>query len=184
MKLALVTVAAVGLAGCGDPEIKACEVFVKEGLASPSSYSQINVVTFTDALSYEMLRDATGSKGNAALENALKLSATDPGVRTVLLEYDADNRVGATLRESAVCHFAMTDVANEKFYREDDLSGLAERAASQNDFRVLLPGLGHESKPPVGCCLDWNFNPLDLPSGTEADAAADAEARAEVETPE
>ena len=184
MRLSFLAIAVFGLSGCGDPEIKACEAFVKEGLASPSSYSRIEASTFTDALSYETLMDATGSKGNAALENALKISATDPGVTTVLLQYDADNRFGATLRESAVCHFAMTDVTNEEFYREEDLTGLAERAASQNDLRALLPGLGHEGKPPVGCCLDWNFDPLDLPSGTDVDSATDAEARAEVEAAE
>lgn len=82
--------ATVSLTGCNrKPEIEACETFVREKVATPSTIKVI-----------------TASSVPAIAKNIYGLKPTDQ-VTLVSIEYDAENQYGAPIRSSAYCAFPM-----------------------------------------------------------------------------
>lgn len=150
--------AALMLTGCNRPEVTACENFVRDGLRSPSSYRRIGIETSDQAMSLSEFRNITGDKPGGVLE-VMTDNAHKHGIRTVSLEYDAQNGFGATLRETRQCYFRM---------RDGELQGTASTFAAKaklqkvnREFRDLmrsgaLPNVNSADVPPEpepSCCL-------------------------------
>lgn len=121
------------LAGCGRADVKACEEFVRSGLVSPSSYRLIS----------------------AHGEN-MPLKDPDRQSRVVTLEFDAQNRMGATIRDRAYCEFKLDLMGNVPTGNEMMLR--AKFSIGQRDMADLIQrgAFGERNvqkdPKPITCC--------------------------------
>ena len=147
------------LAGCNqltstfdEPEVQACEHFLKETLGSPASYDRVEVIIRHESISAKELDEIT--------VNPPLLANKDPGLLFVSIEYDAKNGYGSVTRASQLCAFE-TDGGEFPPGGEAVLMSEARMAASATALRDLvasgavdgtsLSDLGPSRKYP--CCL-------------------------------
>lgn len=100
-----VPLAALTLAGCGRPDVKACEIFIKDGLRSPSTYRLISMSEQDEKVSKPPLPKEAGELERMAWEQ----DKAQHGIRSLILEYDAANAYGTPIRGHQVCTFATID---------------------------------------------------------------------------
>ena len=150
----ILPLAFLGLAACSShPETSACEEYLKGGLKSPSSYKQVKISSFDSRIPFDAWRNitrATGSKldNDPRIVKVDRKYQADGGIRTVLIEYDADNSFGASIRGTEVCKFLMTSFMEEDFLGDPGTS--AALASSSRTMEQL--GLEKNEKS-TGCCL-------------------------------
>jgi hypothetical protein len=143
--------------GCGfldqwqHPEVAACEHFIKESLASPSSYKRIEFLTADEAISVEDYASGEGWEPNSAFYDLAKERAVDPAIRSVSIEYDAQNGFGALIRQYEHCEFLMSDSASNEFGIEPRKA--AETTARTNLTFAIAPGLEDGQRIQRPCCL-------------------------------
>lgn len=98
------------LAGCGRPEVTACEQFIKAQLDSPASYQRATVRTMDRVLSPEAFYKAAGRQietyGPASQK---QIRSEKYAVRTVRIDYDSTNPYGVSIRGTDTCQFRLRD---------------------------------------------------------------------------
>lgn len=150
MKIWIASIGAIMLAGCDKPEVKACEGFIKDSLASPTSYSRVEITRWTEPISKEEI-----DKLRQPLSG---FEHDQPSLSLVGIQYDAQNAYGVKIRQGAICAFELDNG------RPDDEVIVASKArwsATQVSLRRLIdagaiegtrPGsLGKPKK--YDCCL-------------------------------
>lgn len=100
MKFWVGVLCAAALTGCDKADVKACEGFIKDSLASPSSYSRINVTRWKESISKKKLDE---------LRQPLGFERGVPSLSLVGIQYDAENSYGAKLRQGEICAFELRD---------------------------------------------------------------------------
>jgi hypothetical protein len=152
---AIVLSAAGLLAGCGSPDVAACEEFIKGTLDTPATYKRADV-RIIDEPNLELARylEQTGLKPPATeayrvirdieVEQGL-------GLRRLVILFDADNAYGTPIRRAQTCAFKLDGGR----VSETDLSiTSAQAAAAMERLRSMgeLP-VGAESSLKFPCCL-------------------------------
>ena len=145
------------LAGCGAPEVSACEDFIKDGLKSPSSYQRASVETNVEPTTLDGFREASGRPMTGSIyEGYYKHHKV--ALRNVVIKYDAQNAYGTPVREVGICAFELTDGELRKTKGELHaavLSAIAARSfrdmANRGAFDGIEPGSLEGPKYP--CCL-------------------------------
>ncbi|PNU05481.1 hypothetical protein [Novosphingobium guangzhouense] len=127
---------AFALTGCDkvthffDPaEVKACEAYTLETLASPSTYKRIDVITHDEKVTKARLKELSPNRPDWVPND-------DPGIKTVGIQYDAQNGYGAIMRGGMVCAFETE--RGEVKDNSVSLDGRASAAASHAKFRDLV----------------------------------------------
>lgn len=125
------------LAGCEGREIAACEDYVKYGLRSPSTYGRVNVTTRDEPVTGPRIAELGGREPRGGQSLAL---------RTVTIEYDAQNAFGTPIRSAAQCGFVLRDgeIAGQQL-----LNSSVRLAQAKRDTRMLQ----REPDPLYPCCL-------------------------------
>ena len=148
MRLSSAVPALLVLCGCDDvsaildePEVRACEHYLKETLLSPSSYKRRDVTTWREQITPEELNEIT-------IDSAL-LPNEDPALVLVGIEYEAVNSYGVELEGGEICAFEADgeDIVDSG----DSMMSKARMAASAHRLRSIVP-----DAPPVrehDCCL-------------------------------
>jgi hypothetical protein len=138
-----------------NPEVAACEAYLLETLKSPSSYKRVSFTVVDTTVSKEMLAAA---KGGADIDKTLAGIATNPGIREVALDYDADNSFGSNLRGGTACYFPMSDI--EAGEPSGDLDSMVRMHASAT--RLVQLGVVPDAKETL-CCLAPTFDVSTIP---------------------
>ena len=155
-------IAALGIVGVGgyfgwetygQPDVKACEAFIKEGLRSPSSYSRVSVIKGVEPISIEELQKL---RPPSSFDKLLK---GDRSLHLVSIEYDADNAYGTSIRGVEVCAFEMR---NGELPDSTMIDLKARQSASKRTLRQLSEAGMIEGAPPGStnsparfpCCLN------------------------------
>ena len=128
---------ALVLAGCEAREIAACEDYVKDGLRSLSTYRRVSVASRDEAATAARIIELGGRQLRGGQSLAL---------RTVTIEYDAQNAFGTPIRNAAQCGFVLGDgeVAGQQL-----LDSKVRLANANRDGRLLQ----REPEPQYRCCL-------------------------------
>ena len=141
------------LSACGEPEVEACEEFIKDGLKSPSSYKRASVSKLDETISQEMF-----------LENHGKIDTFDKHwlddgrltQRIVAIEYDADNSFGASIRGAGICEFHLIDgeLPSQISLDASVSMAIAQRSMRELGRAGLIPNEGKLDipEPRYGCC--------------------------------
>lgn len=155
-------VAALGIAAVGGYfgwksygplQVRLCEEFIKEGLASPSSYHRANFIEGEEPITIAELQKLRPP------DSWDKLYLDQPrSLHLVSVEYDADNAYGASLRGYGSCAF---EKRNGEFESSTSMESSARMSMSRVRLRDLVdagalpkmkPGsLGGPRK--YDCCL-------------------------------
>lgn len=128
---------AIALSGCEGREIAACEDYLKDGLRSPSTYNRVNVSARDEPVTAARIVELGGREPRGGQSLAL---------RSVTIEYDAQNAFGTPIRGALQCGFVVRD---------------GEVAGQQlMDSAVLLAKVNHQTRrlqgdpePNYPCCL-------------------------------
>ena len=148
MRLSPAVPALLLLCGCDgliaildEPEVRACEHYLKETLLSPSSYKRRDVTTWREQITSEELNKIT--------KNSPLLPNEDPALVFVGIEYEAVNNYGVKLEGAEICAFE----ANGEGIVDsgDSMMSKARMAASAHRLRSIVP-----DAPPArehDCCL-------------------------------
>jgi len=134
-----------------NPEVAACENFIKEGLASPSSYHRIKFLTDDEEISAEDYAYGKGWTPNSPFFDLAIKEAVDPAIRSASIEYDAANGYGTPIRSFGFCQFLMSNAGQDEF--GEDPAKAAESIRSMNAVAALAPGLTEQQRVLRPCCL-------------------------------
>ena len=137
--------------GWRNPEVAACETFIKEGLASPSSYDRVKFLTGNDAISKNDYAYGEGWTPKSPFFEFAKRKAIDPSIRAVSIEYGAANAYGTPIRSFGYCEFLMSNAASGDF--GDEPSKAANSIIRMNAVAALAPGLTEQQRTQKPCCL-------------------------------
>ena len=158
MKSGWVPLAALVVAGCGQPEIKACEQYAKSGLRSPATYRRAGVRTIDERVTAEefLTRRGDNPKDHARGLFLEGLRRSNTGIRNIVISYDADNAFGTPIRGEQICMFQLRD--GKLVDDEKEIQTRIKIAEADRDFRALarsggLPNLGPQDVPEKPCCL-------------------------------
>lgn len=125
------------ISACSDaPEIAACQDFLKGGLRSPSTYSEVSVRSEDLPMPAENL---------ARYQLADRSSPEKAGVRTVSIVYDAANAYGTPVRGVQTCHFLLKDREKGTLAADVEVAATiagADRALGQRADCCLPPLTG------------------------------------------
>lgn len=135
---------ALCLAGCdsietamrGPPEIEACTAYTKAQLAAPTTFKLISTISGDKPISLPDFErkylPSHGDDSDQALTELLKLKAEQGiTIRTVVMEFDAENKMGVPLRSAQSCEFALF---GGKLPARDKLLKAAEDASDRREF--------------------------------------------------
>lgn len=127
----------LALAGCEGREIAACEEFLKDGLRSPSTYRRVSLTTRDEATTAQRIVELGGRQPPAGQSLAL---------RTITIEYDANNAFGIPIRGAGQCGFLLRDgsLAGQQL-----LDSQVRLASARRDGRMLE----RQPEPQYPCCL-------------------------------
>lgn len=150
----------LALLGCDKPEVAACEVFLKGGLRSPSTYHRVSVNSYDGPLGEPALtqmreEDAERDRGNpewAKIKRGLEAQTpaaqrSQDTLREVFIEYDAANAYGTPIRGAQQCGFVLR---NGELPSADSLRAKVSKAESARALRQLR---GDDKDPAYSCCL-------------------------------
>lgn len=145
-------IAALALAGCGQPDVDGCEQFIKSGLQAPATYNRVSIQTSDRPSSADEIRKL----GGVALGTGEYMHY---GLRSVAIQYDAANAYGTPIRSSEVCLFPLSDGKLRGDARS--LASTVEMHENARSFRGLaaagaIPNIKPgEVPPPQGpsCCM-------------------------------
>jgi hypothetical protein len=128
-----------------------CEDFIQSTLKSPSSYKRVSVSEDEEPITTDELKQS----GSVLFQLSAMHSVPIPTrVHTVLIQYDADNSYGASIRSAAVCAFDVGD--NPTKQNVNTGVSMAKSAAHRRSWieQGLLPNNGKtQMDPPYPCCL-------------------------------
>lgn len=149
MRACFAALCAILVAGCQEADVKACEGFIKDGLASPTSYDRVQVTRWVEPISASEIDK---------LRQPLGIERGKPSLSMVGIQYDAENVFGTKIRQGEICAFELRDG------KPDDETIVASRArmsASKVGLRRIIdsgaldgtrPGaMGKPNK--YECCL-------------------------------
>lgn len=150
MRFWVAVLCAATLTGCDKADVKACEGFIKDGLASPTSYSRVGVTRWTESISREEINKLRQPIGN--------FERGEPSLSLVGIQYDAQNAYGVKIRQGAICAFELHDG------QPDDnavVAANARMAAREVSMRRLIDAGAIQGTPPgsfgkpkkYDCCL-------------------------------
>ena len=145
-------ITALVLTGCGQPDVDACERFVKGELRSPSTYRQVALTQRDLPLSLKDFRAITGDRSEPLRDMIDKRSQN--GIRTITITYDASNAYGTSVRETRECHFRLRD-------------GKLLGDAQSFDLREKKQKLDRDFWDAARSGVIPNFNPADVPPEPE-----------------
>ena len=142
----------VALSGCSSvnnwrhPELAVCEEYLKTTLVSPSSYNRAKATIADSRLPksyWEAALAKTPKIFREYLAEDISARSLEGGRRMVFIEYDADNKFGASLRGLGSCTFEMSSMKQNKF-----MSTPSAGSAVAADMLARLEN-GEDS---YGCC--------------------------------
>lgn len=153
--VALSSVAAFcALSGCSrleqwrQPEVAACEDFVRGKLKAPTTYRRAKSTVIDEKLSLESwnaLQKVRLGAMSDQFQDMTKRSSDEGGVRSVLLEYDAENGFGVPMRGMEICKFLMSSFPKDEFEVKPD--------AESSKLARMIWQLEEDSTPEPMCCL-------------------------------
>lgn len=152
------------LVSCGETDVNVCETDVVEKLASPSTYRRLSVNSYdSQPMTLAEFRRATGTvKPKTDLDRIAEEGSDGHqlALRTMYIEYEAENTYGTPIRGIAECGFRLIDGALES---EDKMRLNASLANYEESIRALwevqvITGTkktGEQPRPKgkFGCCL-------------------------------
>lgn len=150
------------LAGCGQPDVEACETFIKSELQAPATYRRVAITKVDSALmSMSEFRRRTGIPDlrrdeNETLRRYGELREGDrPSLRTLGITFEADNGYGVPVRATRVCAFKLID---GKLPDGAEIESTARDAALKANSKQLigaglLPNAPASSDRKYDCCL-------------------------------
>jgi len=150
----VVAVLSVSVAGCSKvegwrhPEIAACEDFTLAKLKAPTTYKRIKASTIDEQIPLETWEAFEAERlGKMAVEfrDLTKKNQAAGGVRSILLEYDAENSFGTPLRGIEICKFMMASFVDGKFETEP--------SADQAKLSRMIWQLDQKDTTEPSCCL-------------------------------
>ncbi|KRR18926.1 hypothetical protein CQ14_18715 [Bradyrhizobium lablabi] len=116
-KLAIAVFLVFGVVGLGYPYVRGnppftsqfvqtCEKAVKERLAVPSTYQRINVEESRRAITFdEFFTDPMRAVSEATRKAMVQVARVPPVRYVALIDYQAQDSIGAIIRERATCAF-------------------------------------------------------------------------------
>lgn len=138
------------LGGCEKTDVKACEGFIKDGLASPTSYDRVEITRWIEPISKEEINKLRQPMGS--------FERGKPSLSMVGIQYDAQNAYGTKIRQGAICAFELHDGQPDS---DEVIAANARMSAREVSLRRLIdagaiagtrPGsLGKPKK--YDCCL-------------------------------
>jgi hypothetical protein len=147
----------MALGACDDPEVRACEVFLKKTLRDPTSYKRISITKADQHFAnWKAYQERTGDERPLSIAKSFGVApAGRPGLRTVAVSYEAANGVGDPVPGRQICAFELRN--GELGKNAEDL----ERAAIVSYSHVALRGLlkdGSSARAPetglkFDCCM-------------------------------
>lgn len=153
------------LTACGKPDVKTCESYIKEGLASPATYRREEVSVFqngpvmTPAQYYEKvgLPDPIRDTNDVIRTNAELRRDDRIRLRNMFIRYSVSNAYGVPVRGTAHCAFKIVndveptakelDFALSKAKVRQSTRELVSRGLAPPDFLNGYPN------PHYDCCL-------------------------------
>jgi len=146
------------LCGCDKPEVQMCEAFIKSDLKAPATYQRISYSARQHHFStWPEYRRFTGDYQNTLYQLAHhgEEDPSGPYLKTVTIDYDAQNGFGVPLRGSETCGFSRRfDRSTGSQALGSLILGAAERT---RDLKKIDDNVGVEkSDDPRGvfpCCI-------------------------------
>lgn len=136
------------LAGCGRPEVAACEQFIKSQIVSPASYQRASVETMDRDVSADEYYKAAGRQIETLPQRSRELAQEERYViRSVVIDYDTADIDGSVVRSKDICQFRMRDGG-------PDIPNM-DLAIGQHEIRRSAVALVGPPivKPETPCCL-------------------------------
>lgn len=131
-KLCLASIGALSLASCGQPEVKACEQFIKSGLKAPSTYKRLALSVHDERVTWEQhLRESPNDRNVEIFRKAYEHGQLR---RIVALDYEASNAFGVPIRSSEQCAFGLQE---GKVADRTRLLNSVKIAEAQRSFRQV-----------------------------------------------
>jgi hypothetical protein len=160
---ATATILMVLLAGCGahpqaQPDINACETFIKSELQSPSTYNRLSVASTDRQTSAEEMLDLYSEDSVRDLQKTLLEIEEREGLalRQVQIEYEAANSYGVPVRAYEICVFKLVGGSLEEADRLEANARMAKlrRAVRQYDELGLMKAApSGRGGAKYACCL-------------------------------
>ncbi len=144
----------VSVAGCSKieawqhPEIAACEDFANAKLKAPATYKRVKTSVIDEQIplaTWDAIEADRLGKMAAEFRELTKKSQTEGGVRSVVLEYDAENGFGVPTRGTEICKFLVSSFAKNEFEAKPD--------ASSAKLARMIWQLDANSTEEPACCL-------------------------------
>jgi hypothetical protein len=125
----------------GSEEVRACRVFTKDQLRSPATYREVRANTLDSLISEADLRTRYLADPNDEVDRMVMAMARGHQlqIRSVILEYDADNAYGTPIRGLGGCDFLLID---GRIWGSGSLESQAATTASMVKLHDLTSQLG------------------------------------------